>query len=276
MYTTTLNNSVNMPMHGLGVFLIDEETTADTVYTAIKNGYRSIDTAAIYGNETGVGIGIKRALDEEIVTREQLFITSKVWNDHGDFAQTIEAYHDSLAKLQLAYLDLYLIHWPGDNRFIEPWKAMEQLYNDNRVRAIGVCNFTVAHLKALLEVATITPAINQIELHPKLQQRDMREFAAAHHIQLEAWGPLMQGGLFENDVLQQLATKYERSISQIILRWDFQQGIVAIPKSTKEARMIQNAAIFDFELTAEDLAIIDAMDEDKRVGPNPSTYNFEL
>lgn len=276
MYTTTLNNSVNMPMHGLGVFLIDEETTADTVYTAIKNGYRSIDTAAIYGNETGVGIGIKRALDEEIVTREQLFITSKVWNDHGDFSQTIEAYHDSLAKLQLAYLDLYLIHWPGDNRFIEPWKAMEQLYNDKRVRAIGVCNFTVGHLKALLEVATITPAINQIELHPKLQQRDMREFAAAHHIQLEAWGPLMQGGLFDNEVLQQLATKYERSISQIILRWDFQQGIVTIPKSTKEARMIQNAAIFDFELTAEDLAIIDAMDEDKRVGPNPSTYNFEL
>lgn len=276
MYTTTLNNSVNMPMHGLGVFLIDEETTADTVYTAIKNGYRSIDTAAIYGNETGVGIGIKRALDEEIVTREQLFITSKVWNVHGDFAQTIEAYNDSLAKLQLAYLDLYLIHWPGDNRFIEPWKAMEQLYNDNRVRAIGVCNFTVAHLKALLEVAKITPAINQIELHPKLQQRDMREFTAAHHIQLEAWGPLMQGGLFDNDVLQQLATKYERSISQIILRWDFQQGIVTIPKSTKEARMIQNAAIFDFELTAEDLAIIDAMDEDKRVGPNPSTYNFEL
>lgn len=276
MYTTTLNNSVNMPMHGLGVFLIDEKTTADTVYTAIKNGYRSIDTAAIYGNETGVGIGIKRALDEEIVTREELFITSKVWNDHGDFAQTIEAYHDSLAKLQLAYLDLYLIHWPGDNRFIEPWKAMEQLYNDNRVRAIGVCNFTVAHLKALLEVATITPAINQIELHPKLQQRDMREFATAHHIQLEAWGPLMQGGLFDNEVLQQLATKYERSISQIILRWDFQQGIVTIPKSTKEARMIQNAAIFDFELTAEDLAIIDAMNEDKRVGPNPSTYNFEL
>ena len=276
MYTTTLNNSVNMPMHGLGVFLIDEETTADTVYTAIKNGYRSIDTAAIYGNETGVGIGIKRALDEEIVTREQLFITSKVWNDHGDFSQTIEAYHDRLAKLQLAYLDLYLIHWPGDNRFIEPWKAMEQLYNDKRVRAIGVCNFTVGHLKALLEVATITPAINQIELHPKLQQRDMREFAAAHHIQLEAWGPLMQGGLFDNEVLQQLATKYERSISQIILRWDFQQGIVTIPKSTKEARMIQNAAIFDFELTAEDLAIIDAMDQDKRVGPNPSTYNFEL
>lgn len=276
MYTTTLNNSVNMPMHGLGVFLIDNDTTAETVYTAIKNGYRSIDTAAIYGNETGVGIGIKRALDENIVTREELFITSKVWNDHGNFTQTLKAYDDSLEKLQLDYLDLYVIHWPGDNRFIEPWKAMEQLYNDKRVRAIGVCNFTVAHLKALLEVATITPAINQIELHPKLQQRDMREFAAAHHIQLEAWGPLMQGGLFENDVLQQLATKYERSISQIILRWDFQQGIVTIPKSTKEARMIQNAAIFDFELTAEDLAIIDAMNEDKRVGPNPSTYNFEL
>lgn len=276
MYTTTLNNSINMPMHGLGVFLIDDATTAETVYTAIKNGYRSIDTAAIYGNEAGVGIGIKRALDEQIVTREELFITSKVWNDHGDFAQTIDDYHNSLAKLQLAYLDLYLIHWPGDNCFIEPWKAMEQLYNDKQVRAIGVCNFTVAHLKALLEVATITPAINQIELHPKLQQRDMRDFAATYHIQLEAWGPLMQGGLFDNDVLQQLATKYERSISQIILRWDFQQGIVTIPKSTKEARMIQNADIFDFELTAEDLASIDAMNEDKRVGPNPSTYNFEL
>ncbi|HWI48441.1 MAG TPA: aldo/keto reductase, partial [Rummeliibacillus sp.] len=222
--TTTLNNGVEMPRLGLGVFQVPDEQTAEMVYTAIKNGYYSIDTAAIYGNEAGVGAGIQRALQEGIVTREELFITSKVWNNSLSFDDTLVAFEKSLQKLQLDYLDLYLIHWPGHSQFEQPWKAMEALYTGGKIKAIGVCNFEIEHLEQLNTFAKITPAINQVELHPKLQQRALSAYAQEHGIQLEAWGPLMQGGLFDNETLQAIANRYDKSISQIILRWDYQQG----------------------------------------------------
>lgn len=276
MKKVILNNSVQMPIQGLGVFLVDNETTSTAVYTAIKNGYRLIDTAAIYDNEMGVGTGIKKAIEGGLVTREELFITSKVWNNHGNLEKTLQAYRDSLSKLQLDYLDLYLLHWPGNNQFIEPWKALEQIYLENSVRAIGVCNFEVEHLENLLANTEIIPAVNQIELHPKLQQKNMTTFAKKHHIQIQAWAPLMQGGLFNDPTLLNIAEKHNRSTAQIILRWHLQQEVIAIPKSIKEHRMIENKSILDFELDAQDLDLISKLDCEERVGPNPKTYHFEL
>ncbi|GEK35036.1 aldo/keto reductase [Kurthia sibirica] len=272
--TTILNNGVAIPNIGLGVFQVPNEETAASVSTAIKLGYRHIDTAAIYGNEEGVGTGVANALRENNLSREELFITSKVWNDQLGFEETIAAFEESLQKLQLDYLDLYLIHWPGTDSFQDTWLAMESLYRSGKIKAIGVCNFDVSHLQQLMSFATIKPAINQIELHPKLQQHAVREFAQTHNIQIEAWAPLMQGGLFEHETLLAIAKNHQKTVAQIIIRWHIENGIIAIPKSTKEARMIENAAIFDFDLTADDLTTIHALNEDQRVGPNPMTFNF--
>jgi len=274
--TITLNNGLQMPAMGLGVFQVENDATSEMVKDAIEVGYRSIDTAAIYGNEAGVGEGIRQALTTTDLQREDLFITSKVWNDDLSYEETIAAYEESLEKLGLNYLDLYLIHWPGKNKYKEAWKALEDLYEQGKIKAIGVCNFHVSHLQDLLKIARITPVINQVEFHPRLQQAELRSFCEEHNIQMEAWAPLMQGGLLENETISTIAEKYGKSNAQVILRWDIQNGIVTIPKSVRKERMIQNADIFDFNLTEEEMAIINAMNLEQRVGPNPDDFDFAL
>ncbi|QPQ34843.1 aldo/keto reductase [Lysinibacillus sp. JNUCC-52] len=274
--TITLNNGLQMPGMGLGVFQVENEATAEMVKNAIEVGYRSIDTAAIYGNEAGVGQGIKLALASTGLKREDLFITSKVWNDGLSYDETIAAYEDSLQKLGLDYLDLYLIHWPGKDKYAESWRALEDLYDQGKIKAIGVCNFTVAHLEKLLTFARIKPVINQVEFHPRLQQVELRAFCDKHQIQLEAWAPLMQGGLLEDETIAQIATKYGKSIPQVILRWDVQNGVITIPKSVRRERMMQNANVFDFTLTDQEMAIINSMNLEQRVGPNPDEFDFAL
>lgn len=272
--TIKLNNGVEMPAMGLGVFQVENDTTAEIVKNAIELGYRSIDTAAIYGNEAGVGEGIKLALASTGLNREDLFITSKVWNAGLNYEETVSAYEESLGKLGLDYLDLYLIHWPGQNKFAESWTALEDLYQEGKIRAIGVCNFNISHLQDLLKTARVTPVINQVEFHPRLQQRSLRAFCKEHNIQLEAWAPLMQGGLLEDTTIAKIAEKFGKSNSQVILRWDIQNEVITIPKSVRKERMAQNADIFDFSLTDEEMQIINAMNLDKRVGPDPEVFDF--
>lgn len=260
-----------MPWFGLGVFKVENGSEAtESVKAAIKNGYRSIDTAAVYKNEEGVGIGIK----ESGVAREELFITSKVWNEDQGYDTTLAAFEKSLERLQLDYLDLYLIHWPGKDKYKDTWRALEKLYKDGKIRAIGVSNFQVHHLEELLKDAEIKPMVNQVEFHPRLTQKELRDYCKKQGIQLEAWSPLMQGQLLDNDVLTQIAEKYNKSVAQVILRWDLQHEVVTIPKSIKEHRIIENADIFDFELSQEDMDKIDALNQDERVGPNPDELLF--
>ncbi|NLS89060.1 aldo/keto reductase [Bacillus subtilis] len=269
--TVKLHNGVEMPWFGLGVFKVENGSEAtESVKAAIKNGYRSIDTAAIYKNEEGVGIGIK----ESGMAREELFITSKVWNEDQGYETTLAAFEKSLERLQLDYLDLYLIHWPGKDKFKDTWRALEKLYKDGKIRAIGVSNFQVHHLEELLKDAEIKPMVNQVEFHPRLTQKELRDYCKAQGIQLEAWSPLMQGQLLDNEVLTQIAEKHNKSVAQVILRWDLQHEVVTIPKSIKEHRIIENADIFDFELSQEDMDKIDALNKDERVGPNPDELLF--
>lgn len=267
----TLHNGVKMPWFGLGVYKVEEgQEVIDSVKAAIKNGYRSIDTAAIYRNEEGVGQAIK----ESGVPREELFITTKVWNAAQRADAALEAFERSMAKLGLDYLDLYLIHWPVEDKYKETWKVLEKLYKDGRVRAIGVSNFQIHHLEDLMKDAEIKPMVNQVEYHPRLAQKELREFCQKHNIQLEAWSPLMQGELLNDETLKEIAEKYNKSVAQVILRWDLQNEVVTIPKSIKEHRIIENADIFDFELTPEDMNKIDTLNEDRRVGPDPDNFDF--
>lgn len=269
--TTTLHNGVKMPWVGLGVFKVNEgEEVVQSVKAAIKNGYISIDTAAIYKNEEGVGQAIK----ESGIPREELFITTKLWNAEQGYESTLAAFETSLNKLGLDYLDLYLIHWPGKNKYKETWKAFEKLYKEGRVRAIGVSNFQVHHLEDLISSAEIKPMVNQVEFHPHLTQKELLSYCKKEGIQLEAWSPLKQGQLLNEPVLEDLAHKYNKSVAQVILRWDLQHGVVTIPKSIKEHRIIENADIFDFELSAEDMEKIDGLNQDSRAGSHPDTMRF--
>ncbi|KXZ17610.1 aldo/keto reductase [Bacillus nakamurai] len=269
--TVKLHNGVEMPWFGLGVYKVENGSeAADSVKAAIKNGYRSIDTAAIYKNEEGVGEGIKASG----VARDELFITSKVWNEDQGYEKTLDAFEKSLERLGLDYLDLYLIHWPGKDKYKDTWRALEKLYKDGKIRAIGVSNFQVHHLEELMKDAEIKPMVNQIEFHPRLTQKEVRDFCKAQGIQVEAWSPLMQGQLLDNDVLSQIAEKHNKSVAQVILRWDLQNEVVTIPKSIKEHRIIENADIFDFELSQEEIEKINALNKDERVGPNPDELLF--
>ncbi|WP_425590316.1 aldo/keto reductase [Fictibacillus enclensis] len=273
--TTTLHNGVKMPWFGLGVFKVEEgPELVNAVKAAIKNGYRSIDTAAIYENEEGVGTGIKEGLAEAGLSREDLFVTSKVWNSELGYEKTIAAYEESLRKLNLEYLDLYLIHWPVEGKFKDAWRALETLYKEGKVKAIGVSNFQIHHLEELMKDAEIKPMINQVEYHPKLTQKELQEYCKSQGIQLEAWSPLMQGQLLDHPVLKEIADAHQKSVAQVILRWDLQNGVVTIPKSTKEHRIIQNSQVFDFELTSAEMNQIDALNENLRVGPDPDNFDF--
>ncbi|MDA1476395.1 aldo/keto reductase [Bacillus changyiensis] len=266
--TVELHNGVKMPWFGLGVFKVEEGSEViESVKAAIKNGCRSIDTAAIYQNEEGVGKGIK----ESGIPREQLFITSKVWNSDQGYEKTLAAFDESLRKLGCDYLDLYLIHWPGKDKYKETWRALEKLYKDGRVRAIGVSNFNVHHLESLLEDAEIKPMVNQVEFHPRLTQLELRSYCKKHGIQVEAWSPLMRGKLLDHEVLSKIAHQYNKSVAQVILRWDLQNEVITIPKSIKEPRIIENADIFDFELSKGDMEKINALNKNERVGSDPDT-----
>jgi diketogulonate reductase-like aldo/keto reductase len=274
--TTTLNNGVKMPWFGIGVFKVEEgPELVNAVKTAIKNGYRNIDTAAIYGNEEGVGKGIREGIQESGILREDLFVTSKVWNADLGYESTIAAYETSLKKLGLEYLDLYLIHWPVEGKYKDAWKALKNLYKEGRVKAIGVSNFQIHHLEDLMKDAEIKPMVNQVEYHPRLTQKELQSFCQEHKIQLEAWSPLMQGQLLSNEVLTEIARKYNKSVAQVILRWDLQNGVVTIPKSTKEHRIIENTTVFDFELTKEDMERINGLNQNHRVGPDPDNFDFQ-
>ncbi|GGD02759.1 glyoxal reductase [Thalassobacillus devorans] len=271
--TTKLRNQVEMPWVGLGVYKMEDgQEVVDSVKNALEIGYRHIDTASFYKNEEGVGQAIK----ESDVPREELFVTTKVWNDEQGYEDTLEAFDRSLHKLGLEYLDLYLIHWPVPGKFVDTWKALEKLYKDGKVKAIGVSNFLPHHLEEVMKDAEETPMVNQIELHPALHQQQTREFCEANEIQVVAWSPLARAKYFDAPVLKELSEKYDKTPAQIILRWDYQSGIVTIPKSVKEERQQENADIFDFELTEEEIKRIDELDlgEEGRNGPHPDTFDY--
>lgn len=269
-----LNNGTAIPGLGLGTFQIPDAETATVVENGIKNGYRLIDTAQIYGNEEGVGAGIKAGLKATGLERKDLFVTSKVWNAHLSYDETIAAFESSIKKLDLDYLDLYLIHWPGRDTFKESWKALEDLYEQGKIKAIGVSNFEVHHLQELASFAKVTPVINQVETHPKMNQKQLRQYAEEHGIKIQAWSPLMQGQILDNTVLKEIAAKYDKTVAQVVLRWDIQQNILLVVKSVRPERMLSNAQVFDFELEPDDMDKISALNEDLRVGPNPDEFDF--
>ncbi|MEN1784445.1 MAG: aldo/keto reductase [Bacteroidota bacterium] len=266
-----LNNGVSMPYLGLGVYQSkDGEQVANAVNWALNAGYRHIDTAAIYKNEAGVGQGIRNSG----LPRASVFVVSKVWNTDQGYDTTIKAFEESLNRLQLDYLDLYLVHWPVAGRYKETWRALETLYAEKRIRAIGVSNFMQHHLEDLMEKAEVVPMVNQMEFHPYLIQQGLIDFCNAHQIQYEAWSPLMQGHVFEMEIFQQLARKYQKTVAQIVLRWDLQKGVITIPKSSNMERIVANADLFDFKLEAADMHMLDALDQGRRFGPDPDNFNF--
>lgn len=267
-----LNNGVEMPQLGFGVWQVPDDEAERAVATALEAGYRSIDTAAIYGNEEGTG----KAIATSGVARDDLFVTTKLWNgDHG-YDSTLHAFDTSLEKLGLEYVDLYLIHWPTPARgkYIDTYKAFEKIYADGRAKAIGVSNFPQEQLESLIEATSVIPAVNQIELHPQLQQIAAREYHAEQGIATEAWSPLGSGrGLLEVPAIVAIAQKHGRTPAQIVLRWHLQLGNVVIPKSVTPSRIKENIDVFDFSLDAEDIAAISALNENRRLGPDPATFN---
>ena len=269
--TITLANGVRMPRVGLGTWRTSEgDEVKNSVQIALSNGYRLIDTATIYGNESGIG----EALKSSGVPREEIFVTTKVWNsDHG-YTETKKAFDLSARKLQLDYIDLYMIHWPVHGKFIDTWKAIEDLYDAGKVRTIGVSNFLPDHLEELAASARILPMVNQVEFHPYLQSPDLIAACAEMGIVVEAWSPIMQGKVTQVPELQEIGKRYGKTPAQVSLRWIFQKNIVIIPKSIRKSRILENADIFDFELTEEETARIDALDRGQRFGPDPGNFDF--
>jgi 2,5-diketo-D-gluconate reductase A len=267
-----LNNGVEMPQLGFGVFQVPPDEVVDPVRTAIESGYRLIDTATAYQNEEGVG----KAIADSGVALDDLFITTKLWNSDQGYDEALRAFDSSLGKLGLDTVDLYLIHWPlpKRDRYVDTWKAFEKLYSDGRARAIGVSNFTQRHLNRLFDETGIVPAVNQIELHPRFPQEEMRAFHAEHGIVTEAWSPIGQGkGLLEDPTLASIAESAGKSPAQVVLRWHMQLGNVTIPKSVTPDRIQQNIEIFDFELSDADMGAITALGSGERVGPDPETFD---
>ncbi|WP_195517127.1 MULTISPECIES: aldo/keto reductase [Clostridia] len=267
-----LSNGVKMPSIGFGTYKSgNDEETAKIVKYALKIGYRQIDTASFYGNEVGIGNGIK----ESGINREDIFLVTKLWNDDHGYDKTIEAFNKSLERLQVDYIDLYLVHWPNKLNS-ETWKAFEYLYKTGKVKSIGVCNFKVAHLEELKKTAQIMPMVNQIEIHPQSSKNDMLSYCEENNIQLVAWSPIMRGKLFSNELMIGLAEKYKKTIAQIILRWHLQRGVIPIPKSSNEERIKENLNIFDFELSNDDIKTIDLLNEGDNVSvsgvPENTTY----
>ncbi len=260
-----------MPWLGFGVFQIqDGDGVEDAVQSALETGYRSIDTAAVYGNECGVG----KAIRESNIPREDIFLTTKVWNSEQRASRTLSAFEESLERLKTNYVDLYLVHWPVSGCYLETWRVMEEIYQSGRAKAIGVSNFLIPHLEDVLRDSEIVPAVNQVEFHPYLVQPELLKFCQNHKIQFEAWSPLMQGQIVNVETVQKIAEKYQKTPAQIALRWNLQHGVVTIPKSIHPNRITENAQIFDFEISQEDMQLLDALDQGKHFGPDPANFNF--
>lgn len=269
--TFPLHNGVEMPYLGLGVYLAREgKEVENAVGWALEAGYRHIDTASAYQNEKGVGAAVRNSgLD-----RREGFVTTKVWNTDQGYESTLRAFDASLARLGLEYLDLYLVHWPVKGKYRETWQALEELYREGRVRAIGVSNFLQHHLEDLLQRAEIVPMVNQMEFHPWLVQEPLLGYCREKGIQYEAWSPLMQGKIGQVPEIGKIARKYGKTEAQVVLRWDLQKGVVTIPKSSNPERIKANAALFDFELSPEDMAQLDSLDKTHRFGPDPDHFDF--
>ncbi|AMQ19683.1 aldo/keto reductase [Geobacillus sp. JS12] len=266
-----LHNGVKMPWVGLGVYKVKEgDEVKSAVRTALEVGYRHVDTAAFYENEEGVG----QAIRESGIPREQVFVTTKVWNTDQGYETTLKAFDKSLKKLGFDYVDLYLVHWPVKGKYKETYKALEKLYKDGYVRAIGVSNFQIHHLQDVMADCEIKPMVNQVEYHPRLTQKELLTFCRENGIQLEAWSPLMRGEILSEPTIVDIGRKYGKTPAQVVLRWDLQHGVVTIPKSVTPARIKENADIFDFSLTDEEMKQIDALNLNKRVGPDPDNFNF--
>jgi methylglyoxal/glyoxal reductase len=270
--STTLHDGIKMPWLGLGVWQgepKDGEEVENAVRVALDAGYRLIDTAAGYENERGVGNAIRASR----IPREEIFVTTKVRNRDQGYDSTLRAFEESYKKLDLEYIDLYLVHWPVKGKYKDTWRAFEKLYREGVVRSIGVSNFQIHHLEDLLTSAEIIPTVNQVEYHPLLTQKPLHSFCKEKGIQLEAWSPLMQGNL-DHPVIAELAAKYNRTPAQIVLRWDLQNEVITIPKSIRPERIVENADIFGFTLSTEDMQRIDQLNENKRFGPDPDNFNF--
>jgi len=269
--TTTLHDGVEIPQLGLGVFQVPPEKTQETVERALEAGYRHVDTAAAYRNERGVGAAIAASG----IPREEVFVTTKLWNSSQGYETALGAFEKSVARLGLDYVDLYLIHWPAPagGRALDSWRAFERIQLDGRARTIGVSNFRIEDLEMLEREAEVLPTVNQIELHPHLQQAELREWHAEHGIATEAWSPLAQAGLLNNATIAAVGSRHDRTPAQAILRWHLQLGNVAIPKSATPARIRENLALFDFELSEDDMTEIAALDVGKRIGPDPASFS---
>ena len=252
-----LSNGIKIPSIGFGTYKSgDNNETAEIVKYALECGYRQIDTASFYGNEVGIGNAIK----ESKVKREDIFLVTKLWNDDHGYDKTIEAFNNSLKRLQIEYLDLYLIHWPNKLN-AETWRAFEHLYETGKVKAIGVCNFKVEHLEELKKTAKIMPMVNQVEIHPFSTKNNIINYCKDNNIKVVAWSPISRGRVLSNDLMIDLSQKYKKSIVQIVLRWHMQKGVIPIPKSSNENRIKENIDIFDFEISSEDMKAIDSLDE---------------
>lgn len=276
METVQFYNGRTMPKIGLGTYRVkDSNECRESVKYAIEQGYRSIDTAMIYGNEETVGQGIKEGLESTGLSREDLFITSKLWlTDFG--RQNVEdAYRQSVAKLGLDYLDLYLMHWPGTNEavMIDTWRGMEDLYKQNQVKNIGVSNFTPEHFEALLAQVSIKPVINQVEFHPYLTQNKLRKYLEAQNIIMESWSPLMNSQILHDEVINEVANEVGKTPAQVVIRWNIQHDVVVIPKSVTPHRIEENLDVWNFELSDNQMERIDQLNQDKRIGPNPLEFN---
>jgi len=266
-----LANGVRMPVLGLGTYKTpDGAEVENAVRAALDAGYRSIDTASLYDNEKGIG----RALKASAIPRERLFITTKVWNAEQGYGETLKAFDKSRSRLGTDYLDLYLIHWPVRDRYVETWRAMEDLLGRGVVRAIGVSNFLVHHLEDLLRAASIKPMVNQFELHPRLYQLALVDFCRSKGIRVEGWAPLMRGRLNDDPLVVRLCEKYGKTPSQVLIRWALEHGFITIPKSVHRDRIVENSLVFDFSLSPDDVALIDSLDRGERTGPDPDNFNF--
>lgn len=268
--TVKLNNGVVMPYFGLGTYKAKGGEVKKAVTRALQNGYRLVDTAAMYANEDEIGAAIR----ESNVPREEIFVTSKVWNADQGYEQTKKAFRMSLNQLQFEYLDLYLVHWPVAGKYLDTWKALEELYDEGLIKAIGVSNFTPEHIEHLKDNCNITPAVNQVEFHPWLVQPELQTYCTKNNIKVQAWGPLMRGNLDELSVLDDIAKKYNKTKAQILLRWDLQMNVLTIPKTVTMSRIEENAGIFDFELSEEEVQQITAADRGNRLGPDPNNVDF--
>jgi methylglyoxal/glyoxal reductase len=269
--TVKLYNGIEMPYFGLGVFEANEGIeTVESVNYAIECGYRHIDTASMYLNEKSVGEGIRTSG----IKRDDVFVTTKVWNSHQGYQETLDAFHQSLELLKFDYIDLYLIHWPVHGKYIDTWRALEELYHNKLIKAIGVSNFLEHHLDNLIKTTEITPMVNQVEFHPYLTSPSLLNYCQKNKIQFEAWSPILKGKVNQIPVIVDIAKKYNKTPVQIVLRWDLQKGVVTIPKSVHKERIKSNAEIFDFELSAEDVRKIDSLNKNERIGADPDNFDF--